>query len=102
MQPQRPAEPASAPENPSERIDAIDALRGLALFGVLAINVVMEFRVSIFEQFLPPPGSTTALDRAVLTFLTMAIELKAFALFSMLFGIGLAIQFERLAPNPRR
>lgn len=104
MQPEPPTdlELASAPVNPSERIDAIDALRGLALFGVLAINVAMEFRVSIFEQFLPPAGTASTLDRAAQTFLTMTIELKAFALFSLLFGVGLAIQFERLAPNPRR
>jgi uncharacterized protein len=95
-------EPASAPLNPSERIDAIDALRGLALFGVFAIHVTMVFRVSIFEQFLPPAATAATLDRAVLAFLMAAIEMKAFALFSLLFGIGLAIQFERLAPNPRR
>ena len=93
---------ASAPVNPSERIDAIDVLRGIALFGVLAINVVNEFRVSIFEEFLPVADTTGTLDRAVQTFLTMAIELKAMALFSLLFGIGMAIQFERLTPNPRR
>src|SRR5216684_1932837 len=93
---------ASAPVNPSERIDAIDVLRGIALFGVLAINVVNEFRVSTFEEFLPVADTTGTLDRAVQTFLTMAIELKAMALFSLLFGIGMAIQFERLAPNPRR
>ena len=40
------------PIDPSERIDAIDVLRGIALFGVMAINIMMEFRVSIFEQFL--------------------------------------------------
>ncbi len=104
MQSQRPTGPelASAPINPSERIDAIDALRGLTLFGVLAINVTMMFRVSIFEQFLPPAATTSALDRTVLAFLMAAIEMKAFALFSLLFGVGLAIQFERLAPNPRR
>src|ERR1700730_11918009 len=93
---------AAAPVNPSERIDAIDVLRGVALFGVLAINVVNEFRVSIFEEFLPAANTTSALDRTVQTVLTMAIELKAFALFSLLFGIGLAIQFERLANDPRR
>jgi uncharacterized protein len=95
-------EPASAPVSPAERIDAIDILRGLALFGVLAINIVNEFRVSIFEQFLPAAGTTSTADRAVQTFLTMAIELKALALFSLLFGMGLAIQFERLAKNPHR
>jgi uncharacterized protein len=69
---------------------------------VLAINVVNEFRVSIFEEFLPAASTTGTLDRAVQTFLTMAVELKAMALFSLLFGIGMAIQFERLAPDPRR
>jgi uncharacterized protein len=93
---------AAAPVNPGERIDAIDILRGIALFGVLAINVVNEFRVSIFEEFLPVASTTGALDRAVQTFLTMAVELKAMALFSLLFGIGLAIQFDRLASDPRR
>jgi uncharacterized protein len=44
---------AAAPLGPSERLDAIDALRGTALLGVLIINLVTEFRVSIFEQFLP-------------------------------------------------
>jgi hypothetical protein len=39
----------------SNRIEGIDVLRGLALFGVVAIHVVLEFRVSIFEQFLPTP-----------------------------------------------
>src|SRR3984893_11495647 len=92
----------SAPVNPGERIEAIDILRGIALFGVLAINVVNEFRVSIFEEFLPVANTTGTLDRAVQTFLTMAVELKAMALFSLLFGIGMAIQFERLASNPRR
>jgi uncharacterized protein len=94
--------PASTQLNPTERIDAIDVLRGMALFGVMAINVAMEFRVSIFQQFLPAATPAPALDRAVQTFLTSAIELKAFALFSWLFGVGLAIQFERLADNPDR
>src|SRR6202022_1212740 len=93
---------AAAPVNPGERIDAIDVLRGIALFGVLAINVVNEFRVSIFEEFLPAASTAGTLDRAVQSFLTMAVELKAMALFSLLFGIGMAIQFERLAPDPRR
>jgi uncharacterized protein len=92
----------SGPVSPSERIDAIDALRGVALFGVLAINVVTEFRVSIFEQFLLPGRTASPIDRAVEYFLMLAVDMKAFALFSLLFGVGLAIQFERLAANPDR
>ena len=90
------------PVNPSDRIDSIDALRGVALLGVLAINLVMEFRVSIFEQFLPAARPAPPLDRAVETVLMLAVDLKAFALFSLLFGVGLAIQFEHLSAYPRR
>ncbi|MCG2630571.1 DUF418 domain-containing protein [Bradyrhizobium sp. WYCCWR 13023] len=95
-----PAAPAPVPS--SDRIDAIDVLRGIALFGVMAINVVMEFRVSIFDQFLGPETLASPIDRAVEMILTQAIELKAFALFSLLFGAGLAIQFDRLAKSGRR
>ena len=87
---------------PSKRIDGIDVLRGLALFGVLIVNIVFEFRVSIFEQFLPAVGTESTVHRALKHFLGAAVELKALALFSLLFGVGLAIQFDRLAKNPRR
>ncbi len=93
---------SQGPVAPSNRIEGIDVLRGLALFGVLAINIVFEFRVSIFEQFLSPAGTLSAIDRALRDLLAAAIELKALALFSFLFGVGLAIQFDRLANNPRR
>src|ERR1700730_14843076 len=94
--------PAQGPVAPSSRIEGIDVLRGLALFGVLAINIVFEFRVSIFEQFLPPSDMVPSIDRALEDVLAGTIELKALALFSFLFGVGLAIQFDRLAGNPRR
>jgi uncharacterized protein len=91
-----------APVDPTRRIDAIDVLRGIALFGVLMVNLVTEFRVSIFEQFLPPGGSTQAIDSFVQWFVSVFLESKAFALFSLLFGVGLAIQFEHLAVSGSR
>jgi uncharacterized protein len=90
------------PISPAERIDAIDVLRGIALLGVLAMNVVTEFRVSIFERFLPQKPPASPIDGAVETILMLAVDLKALALFSLLFGAGLAIQFERLAKSERR
>lgn len=98
----RQYEASSGPVGPAGRIDGIDVLRGLALLGVLVVNTVTEFRVSIFEQFLPPAGTEAAVDRALKTFLAAAVELKALALFSFLFGVGLAIQFDRLAGHSRR
>jgi len=50
---------------------------------------------------VPPDKTISPLDRAVIAFLDQAIELKALALFSALFGLGLAIQFDRL-PAKRR
>jgi uncharacterized protein len=90
-----PAIPASA----AERTVAIDVLRGIALFIVLAINAVTEFRVSIFEQFLPDagPSSTDTVSAAAV----LALHTKGFILFSFLFGVGLAIQFERFAGSQR-
>jgi len=93
-------DPAS-PIAPSERIGTIDILRGLALFIVLLINTATEFRVSIFEQFLrgaAPAGLAGQISGAAI----LALHTKGFILFSFLFGVGLAIQFERLAGNDRR
>jgi uncharacterized protein len=86
----------AAPVGAAERIEAVDILRGVALFGVMAINVLNEFRVSIFQQFVSSLPSVGALNRMVETYFHLFIELKAFAVFSMLFGLGLAIQFDRL------
>ena len=86
----------------AERIDAIDVLRGIALLGVVAMNVVTEFRVSFFERFLFPKPKLSPIDSVVETILMLAVDLKALALFSLLFGAGHAIQFERLAGSERR
>jgi uncharacterized protein len=83
------------------RLESIDILRGIALFGVLTVNLVTEFRVSIFEQFLTQPSEPDLINRAVIQFVHYALELKAFALFSFLFGVGLAMQFERLSNTGR-
>lgn len=90
-----PAQPALT------RIEAIDALRGIALFGVLAVNVVTEFRVSIFAQFLTVPIQPSPLNAAVGELVSLGMESKAICLFSLLFGLGLAMQHERLAQTER-
>ncbi|MFC5325521.1 DUF418 domain-containing protein [Bradyrhizobium oligotrophicum] len=92
----------------------------------MAVNVVFEFRVSIFRQFLPAlrmheAGTTffagslspdivallwvvmgdSPFNRAVEDVLERGVSMKAFALFSLLFGIGMAMQFDRIAPQRR-
>jgi uncharacterized protein len=84
-----------------ERLVALDILRGLALFGVLLVNLISEFRVSIFQQFLPMQPMPSLPDRIAELFVSSAVEMKAFAIFSFLFGVGLAVQFERLSKRGR-
>jgi len=104
---EHPAVAASGPIAPADRIAAIDIVRGTALFGVMAINVVTVFRVSIFERFLPARylpirPDDSRLDRALDSILMIGIDLKALALFSLLFGVGLAIQYDHLSADARR
>ncbi len=91
----------AAPIQQGERVEQMDILRGIALLGVLTINLLGEFRVSIFQQFVSAPPAADALDRWINTSTHIFIELKAFALFSLLFGIGLAIQFDRIRSRGR-
>jgi uncharacterized protein len=93
--------PAPAATAIQHRLESIDILRGLALFGVLTVNLITEFRVSIFEQFLPQSPDPDQVNRAIIHFVQYVLELKAFALFSFLFGVGLAMQFERLSDTGR-
>ncbi len=85
----------SAPHSTSERVVCLDALRGVALFGVLCVNLVTEFRVSLFEQFLPQPAAASAASGLVASAIRFGLEFKAFILFSLLFGIGLEVQRQR-------
>lgn len=82
------------PVPPAERYAHIDLLRGLALFGVLVVNMLSGFSLSLFD-YISRPGAKGIIDTVVANFL----EFRAFALFSFLFGIGAAIQSTR-APNP--
>ncbi len=85
------------PVGETGRYRYLDVLRGIALFGVLLVNLLSAFRVSMFQhfaQFNTHPGRANFLvDSLVATF----VEFKALTLFSFLFGVGTAIQSERSA-----
>ena len=83
----------------TERIVALDALRGAALFGVLLVNLESDFRVSLFQKMLTPHTHAGWLNYATDLLVAGVFEFKAFTLFSFLFGVGVAIQTERMAAN---
>jgi uncharacterized protein len=85
------------PVNAKERVVPIDTLRGVALGGVLLVNLLTVFRAPLAGHLLGMdeplgPGGTLLLSGV-----GGLIEFKAFTLFSFLFGVGVAIQAERSA-----
>lgn len=87
---------APVPTTPSERLEVLDILRGLALFGVMAINVVVGFRISLFQRYSNEYLTASTSDLVFATVLWLFLETKAITIFTMLFGVGLAIQIDRL------
>lgn len=84
----------------SQRIESLDVLRGIALLGIFVMN--MPGFSSSFHQPLTelPPVIEEAhtLDRAAQVLMGWLFEGKFNGLFSLLFGIGLMLQVQRLSP----
>jgi uncharacterized protein len=85
------------PTTQAERYPQIDALRGLALFGVLIVNIETMFRVPLLEHILKHGDGPSQADRIVGLLVAVALEFKAVTIFSFLFGVSIAIQAERSA-----
>ncbi len=80
-----------------ERIATLDAVRGIALLGVLLVNALVGFRVSLFEHLLRFHSHADWVNRLVDVLVAGLIEFKAIALFTLMFGIGIGVQAERAA-----
>lgn len=82
-----------APTAPAERIHAIDAVRGLALLGILLVNI--HLFADAFGTYTRPRPEGGPLDAAAFYVVKVFCEGKFYPLFSLLFGIGLTIQAHR-------
>ena len=86
----------TASATPAARLDLLDALRGFALLGVLLANL----RDFSLHQFLL---DTSAIQDGVAQRLMAALlDAKAATLFSLLFGVGFAMQMRARADAARR
>lgn len=83
------------PTASSERHIDLDALRGVALLGVLLVNLHVGFRISLFESIFTFHSRPGWANRAVDILIAWLLEFKAFTLFSFLFGVGIGVQAER-------
>ena len=83
------------PTTGSERLVVLDALRGFALFGILFANLYSFIGYNTYspEEIIALP----VLDRAVLFFIDWFVEGKFYGIFSILFGVGFALQAQRFS-----
>jgi uncharacterized protein len=91
----RPRTQNLLPVAPAERVELLDSLRGFALLGVFLINL-MSFSGWLFIGSEEQAALvSSALDDLVYFLFTLLAEGKFYSLFSLLFGIGFAIQMLR-------
>jgi uncharacterized protein len=96
-QPRAVPPPKARPVQPQERVAAVDVLRGVALMGILAMNIVM-FAWPDPRYDNPRAGNNNStLDLVVWGFNHVVFDEKMMTLFSMLFGAGLVLMSERTA-----
>jgi uncharacterized protein len=84
-----------APVAPAEREHAVDVLRGLALLGIVVVN--MEFYAQPIESGWMQ--SVGGLDGAARWLSAAVFQAKSYLVFSLLFGYGLGIQLARSAAS---
>lgn len=86
----------TTPLRENERIKLIDSIRGLALLGILLMNIMAQSQSEVFYSKMDPRQSMTGLN-----FIAWATEMMFFegtmrGLFSILFGAGTILLLTRL------
>lgn len=94
------------PVSGGERIESIDVVRGFALLGILVVNSLF-FALPLMDAMGKPAQSAEAgfaltWDWIAFFVVMILFQYKFMSLFSLLFGVGAAIQFGRAAAAGRR
>jgi uncharacterized protein len=84
-----------------QRYTSLDAIRGVAVMGILAMNIA-AFALPISAYFNPAAGGTPSpADLATWAFNFVLIDSKMRGMFSMLFGASTLLVMERAAAGGR-
>ncbi len=73
------------------RIGDVDALRGLALSGILQINI-LAFSSVYYGTGVPSPAVASAISLLLKLVVSVIFELKFYLIFSFLFGYSFTLQ----------
>ena len=95
VEPTSPSEPAPRPVTQRERIPTIDVVRGVALMGILLMNIAAFS--GPWEMYINPlmVGNHRTYNLVAWTLRWVLFEGKMRAAFSMLFGAGVILLTER-------
>ena len=90
-----PATPMVAPVSATERISSMDVVRGFALLGILAMNIVgFAFHPSVYGDPTVAGGST-GINLWVYVFNSVMVDGKMRGIFSLMFGAGVLLLTSR-------
>jgi len=95
-----PTPGSSAPLEGKARIQSIDTLRGVALLGILLMNIIAF--ANPFAAYLIPTvdGADTGINLATYMTMDIFVEGSMRAIFSMLFGAGMLIFLNKPNSDP--
>ena len=88
---------STGPVPVGERLGVLDAIRGVALGGILVANLVSFFGVYWMSPETRMAMAAGVVGEAVLFGMDWLIEGKFYSVFSMLLGVGFAVQWQRAA-----
>ncbi len=83
--------PEASRHGSGRRLRDVDALRGLALFGIVMVNV-WAFASAYYGRGVSDPALDDPLGRAVQFAVSLLFETKFYLLFSFLFGYSFTLQ----------
>ncbi|MCS7209489.1 MAG: DUF418 domain-containing protein [Fimbriimonadales bacterium] len=84
------------PVGEGERIEVLDALRGIALLGILMVNMAAFKGLSTLEQFPRVESLAQPVNQYAYWFIQAFFQTKFYPIFAFLFGLGFALQIGRL------
>src|SRR5687767_6329722 len=86
----------------SKRIGSIDVLRGVAVLGILLMNIQTFSMVESAYMNPASYGDLTGINAVIYVFGRLFADQKFMTIFSMLFGAGIVLMAEKAVSNGRR
>src|SRR5690625_3149952 len=88
------------PTQLNERIEHIDAIRGVAIFGILLVNMAHFSYPDLYLMMIGPDNfhfdNWSKIDHVTKFFLDTFVQMKFITMFSFLFGFGMILMKDRI------